>query len=168
MDVKIKLGLSDVPGTLLKVLDPISRHGGNIQTVHHTRGDVEDVGVEIVFGVRDQRNLDFIVKSLEQEKIPIWNIQVEGIQYYNKKSVTFIFIGHVIDQDIQDTVDRLNRQGLVLDVDVRMSDPNSESAVLLRMHVDSGKYKSLQGEIKKIADEKDFLCVNQVVGGLLE
>ncbi len=106
--------------------------------------------------------LDLILKELKKEKIKIKKVLIEGRQYYLRKTFSLIFIGHVIDKDIQDTIDRLNTIGLVSDVDVRMADPDEESSVWMSIDVEEKKIGKLESEIEKITLKKKFLAITGV------
>ncbi|MCX6694990.1 MAG: ACT domain-containing protein [Candidatus Altiarchaeota archaeon] len=149
MKVDLSLALKDVPGMLVKALQPISDHGGNILSVLHSRGGGR-VEVNIVFKVRDESMLEEILKGLGKEKIPVVSAEVEGRRYYKKQSLSFILIGHVIDKDIQDTIDQVNEIGNVSDVDVRMPDPEEKSSVLLSVDVDEKKMASLLRRVDEV------------------
>jgi ACT domain-containing protein len=162
MKVDLRLGLKDVPGMLVKALSPVSDHGGNILSVLHSRGSGGRVEVNIVFKVRDESMLDEILKSLDREKIPVVSAEVEGKRYYSKKSLSFILIGHVIDKDIQDTIDRINELGRVSDVDVRMPDPDEKSSVLMSVDVDENCLPALLSRIEGICGKKDFILIREI------
>jgi ACT domain-containing protein len=162
MKVELTLGLKDVPGMLVKALDPISGNGGNILGVVHSRGARDVVEVIVTFSVGDQSTLDHIIKALKKQKTSVREIKLEGRKYYKKKSISFLFIGHVIDTDIQDTIDRINEQGLVSDVDVRMSDPEEESSVIMKAEVDESKTKKLMHEVESICKTKKLLLITEL------
>ena len=162
MRVEMVLGLKDVPGMLVKVLEPVSANGGNIVSVLHSRPGGDLVEVNLVFKVSDQQTLDRIIKALGQAKVQAKDVKVEGRKYYSRRNLAFILIGHVIDKDIQDTIDRLNEIGLVRDIDVRMNDPEEESAVLLKVNVDEDRMGSLMDSIGKICKRKEFLLIREV------
>ena len=163
MFVEMVLGLKDVPGMLVKALEPVSSKGGNIVSVIHSRGKADVVEVTVAFKVKDDETLGSILAALKREDIAYREVNVEGHRYYSKKSVTFIFIGHVIDRDMQDTIDEINRTGLVRGIDVRMSNPDEESSVLLRVNVDESKMKRLIESIHDICRRKKFLYVSEVM-----
>lgn len=162
MQIEILLGLKDVPGMLVKALEPISRGGGNIVTVYHSRGSGEVVDVNVVFKVKDQKTLDVVLDSLKGDGIQVKSVKAEGHRYYSKRSISFILIGHVIDQDIQDTIDRINKLGLVRGVDVNMSDPTRESAVMMYVDVDEDKAQELMKAITQISAKKNFMLIREV------
>ena len=156
------MGLRDVPGMLVKALEPVSGKGGNIVSVLHSRDKGAFVGVNIVFKVKDQKTLNRILDALKKEGIDIKEVMCEGRHYYSKKTVAFILIGHVIDKDIQDTIDRINEMGHVSDVEVKMSDPEQESAVLMRVDVDEDKKAKLMARLVELSEKKGFKLVREV------
>ncbi|MFH1125805.1 MAG: ACT domain-containing protein [Candidatus Altiarchaeota archaeon] len=162
MIVHMQLELKDVPGSLIRVLEPISSHGGNIVSVMHSRGEKKRVLVEIVFKIGDLRMLELIKNLLRQRHIRATRIDIEGRKYYAKKIVDCMFVGHVIDTDLQDTIDRINEFGLVSDIDVVMPSPEEKSSVLLQVEVDERKASSLLKRIKDVCSEKRFLLVRSL------
>lgn len=162
MKVDMILELRDVPGSLLRALEPISGHGGNIISVLHLRGEKELVPVQITFRVADQSSLNLIKNSLEKQNMHISEIKVEGKKYYAKRSLSFMLVGHVIDTDIRDTIDRINTIGLVSDVDVVMPSPEEKSSVMMNVDVDEEKNGSLIKLVEEICDEKKFLLIRSL------
>ena len=155
------LKLKDVPGMLIRALEPISGHGGNIISVTHSRRE-KFVSVYITFQVRDQTSLDLIKKTLQKQKIGISEIKVEGRRYYLKKSLSFILVGHVIDTDIQDTIDRINTLGLVSDIDVMMPSPEQKSSLMMNVDVDEKRNGPLLKVVEEICAEKKFLEIKSL------
>ncbi|HEX54646.1 MAG: hypothetical protein DRO90_03455 [Candidatus Altiarchaeales archaeon] len=162
MKVDIILELKDVPGSLIRALEPISKHGGNIISVLHSRNKKELVSVQISFNIMDKYSLDLIRNSLREQRIRVSEIRVDGKRYYTKKTLTFILVGHVIDKDIRDTIDRINEIGLVSDLDVIMPSPEQKSSVMMNVDVDSKNIDKLIFLVKRICDEKDFLLVRSL------
>ena len=158
----MRLELKDVPGTLLRALKPISEHGGNIISVLHLRGNGDMVPVEIIFGIGDESMLNLINDALEERNIHVIKIDVDGRKYYEKKTHRFIFIGHVIDTDIRDTIDRMNEMGVVSDLEVVMPDPNEKSSVLMVVDVDREKNEELMGVVDEVCREKDLLLIKSL------
>ena len=159
MKIDMTLGLRDVPGSLIGALEPISGHGGNILSVFHLRNEGELVPVQITFRVVDQSSLDLIKNALEEQNMHISEIKVEGKKYYEKRSITFMLHGHVIDTDIQDTIDRINAIGMVSDIDVVMPSPEEKSSVMVHVDVDEEKSESLSKMVEDICCEKEFLLI---------
>jgi ACT domain-containing protein len=164
MKVDMKLQLKDVPGSLLRALEPVSFHGGNIMSVLHFRGDGGLVSVQISFKIKDQSSLDLIKRDLKKQNIRLSEILLEGKRYYSKKTVSFILIGHVIDRDIRDTIDRINELGLVSGIDVVMPSPEKRSSVMMNIDIDDRKVKKLNSLVNEIGKEKKFLLVRSLEG----
>lgn len=162
MEVDLRLGLRDVPGMLVKAIEPISRYGGNIQSILHTRGARDVVEVRIVFKIADEMSLDFIKKEFRKQKIRVMELTVEGRRYYSKKNLSFILIGHVIDTDVRNTIDRINEVGVVSDVDVVMPDPGEKSSVMFTVDVDEHRIRSLNERVVEICAEKKFLLIKSI------
>jgi len=162
MKVDLELGLRDVPGSLISALSPISDLGGNIQSVVHQRGAGGLVGVKVVFKIMDLESLEVISNALVKKKIHVQKIQVDGRKYYTKRTLSFLFIGHVIDTDIRDTIDKINEVGLVSDIIVNMSDPEAKSAVIMLVEFDDRKYKKIMTVINSISREKDLTVVESI------
>jgi len=164
LKVDMKLQLKDVPGSLLRALEPVSIHGGNIISVIHSRGERELVSVQMSFEIKDQAALDLIKGDLKKQNIRVSEILLEGKRYYSKKTLSFILIGHVIDKDIRDTVDRLNEIGLVSDMDVVMPSPEKKSSVMMNVDVDDKRTEELNRLINEICREKNFLLISSLEG----
>lgn len=162
MKIDMVLRVWDVPGMLVKALEPISGHGGNIISVTHSRAEKDLVSVQVSFKVNDESSLELIKKALEKQKIRVAQIQVEGRKYYLKKSLSFLLIGHVIDSDIQDTIDRINKVGLVSGLEVVMPSPDEKSSVLMEAEIDEKHYGKLIGVVSGICSEKGFLLVRSL------
>jgi ACT domain-containing protein len=161
MNVELVLSLKDVPGMLLTALEPISRGGANISSVLHARTS-RGVEVTVLFTIKDQKTLDEIIAILKGGKLHVKKVLVEGSKYYSKKSMSFILVGHVIDEDIQHTIDEINSIGLVRNVDISMTDPHAHSSVYFRVDVDENRAKKLKAKINEVASGKKFLIIRGV------
>ncbi|RLI94157.1 MAG: hypothetical protein DRO92_03270 [Candidatus Altiarchaeales archaeon] len=162
MKVEMELELKDVPGSLLKALEPISMHGGNIKSVLHYRSERDLVKVKIVFEIKDRMSFDLIQKALKERRIHISRITIEGRKYYEKKTISFILIGHVIDTDIRDTIDNINEIGCVSDVDIIMPDPNERSSVLMKADIDNEKMDKTISIIESICKNKNLILIRSL------
>ncbi|ODS36454.1 hypothetical protein BEH94_01140 [Candidatus Altiarchaeales archaeon WOR_SM1_SCG] len=162
MKIDMTLELKDIPGTLIEAIEPVSRHGGNIRSVLHLRTGSGPVPVEIIFEVPDELSLNLIKNSLEERKIRISEIKVEGKKYYEKETHSFMLIGHVIDTGIMDTIDRLNEVGMVSDLDVLMPSPDEKSSVMMNVDVDKEHSKKLMDVMDEISTEKQLLSIKSL------
>lgn len=162
MKIDMQLALKDVPGSLLRALEPVSSHGGNILSVLHSRGRKERVEVKVTFQIADQESLNLIRNEMEKRRIQVSDIRVEGKRYYSKKILSFILVGHVIDTDVRDTIDRINEVGLVSDIDVVMPSPEKKSSVMMNVEVDNGQLERLNSTVKEVCREKDLLLISSI------
>jgi ACT domain-containing protein len=154
MKIDMVLRVRDVPGMLVKALEPISGRGGNIISVTHSRAEKDLVSVQVSFKVNDEASLELIKKALEEQKVRVAEISVEGRKYYLKKSLSFILIGHVIDRDIQ--------VGVVSGLEVAMPSPDDKSSVLMEAEIDEKHYGRLIKVVSDICSEKDFLLIRSL------
>ncbi|VVB54346.1 ACT domain protein [uncultured archaeon] len=162
MKVELRVGVQDRPGALLQALKPISDFGGNILSVSHHRKEGSNVDLDVVLSVADETSLANISRAYSEAKVPVSTISVEGSPYYKRKTLHLLFVGHVIDTDMKDTIDRINRHGLVSDVDVQMPAPEKKSSVLLSVHFDAKRKKVLLEEVQSICVEKKLLLISSI------
>ena len=161
MRLNLVLELLDVPGQLVSVLEPISGLGANLVTVIHKREDKnEDGKIPVQLTLEgEQENLNRVIERFNELGFSI--IEKDGI--INKEYISTILIGHIVDKDVRDTTDRINAlDGIyVIGFDIRL-DGEDKSTALLNLEVAYGKKQFAFDEVKKIADEKDLLMINEV------
>lgn len=161
MRLNLVLELLDVPGQLVSVLEPISGLGANLVTVIHKREDKnEDGKIPVQLTLEgEQENLNRVIERFNELGFSI--IEKDGI--INKEYISTILIGHIVDKDVRDTTDRINAlDGIyVVGFDIRL-DGEDKSTTLLNLEVAYGKKQFAFDEVKKIADEKDLLMINEV------
>ncbi|BDC36165.1 MAG: amino acid-binding protein [Candidatus Methanoliparum thermophilum] len=160
MKVKMKLELKDEPGTLIKALLPISKYGGNIVYVVHDREKKLPNG-NITVQISIEANKDQvreIKNALEDEDIGILSIdEVKLIE-----DLAFIMIGHIVDTDIKDTIDRVDNTGFAEVIDLNLKMPNikkESSARIIIRATGKEEMKKCVDLINKIANEKDFVLI---------
>ena len=107
----------------------------------------------------EQENLNRVIERFNELGFSI--IEKDGI--INKEYISTILIGHIVDKDVRDTTDRINAlDGIyVVGFDIRL-DGEDKSTTLLNLEVAYGKKQFAFDEVKKIADEKDLLMINEV------
>ncbi len=161
MRLNLVLELLDVPGQLVSVLEPISGLGANLVTVIHKREDKnEDGKIPVQLTLEgEQENLNRVIERFNELGFSI--IEKDGV--INKEYISTILIGHIVDKDVRDTTDRINAlDGIyVVGFDIRL-DGEDKSTALLNLEVAYGKKQFAFDEVKKIADEKDLLMINEV------
>lgn len=161
MRMNLVLELLDVPGQLVSVLEPISGLGANLVTVIHKRDFKNENGtVPVQLTLEgEQKSLNNVVKRFDELGFTI--VEMDGV--VQKEIISTILIGHIVDEDVRDTTDRINAlEGVyVVGFDIKL-DGENKSTALINLETDFGQKQYVFDEIKKIADEKDMLMINEV------
>jgi ACT domain-containing protein len=164
MRIELDVELKDRPGQLVKALEPISRLGGNIISVVHLREELTKRGrvpVHIIIEVENDRALEGILDELE--KMDIWVSKVGEAK--KKKRITVLIIGHVVDTDIRDTIDRLNQipGTMVGDMALSMPHPEKETSALMDIDISNpNQIKTAITELDRIAEEKGLIVIKSL------
>lgn len=161
MRINLVLEFLDIPGQLVKALEPISGIGVNLVTVIHKRDYKNENGmVPVQLTLEgDQENLQNLVKRFEDLGFSI--IEMDGV--IKKEKISTILFGHIVDQDLRDTMDRINKLDgiLIVGFDIKLNG-EEKSTALINLEVDVGKKQLAFDKIKEIANEKDLLVINEV------
>ena len=161
MRISVDLELRDIPGQLVRALEPISALGGNIASVVHLREEKRAgtrVPVHVIFDIADPDSVDDILAELKRRDV--WVSKLGEAK--KKERLTVVLIGHIIDTDIRDTIDRMNavKGALVSDVNVDMPHPDNESAAVMTLEFCDAKAKaSVMAKLDELANEKALLVV---------
>jgi ACT domain-containing protein len=155
--------LKDVPGQLVRALEPISEYGGNIISIVHMREDLKGgrVPVHVTFEIEDSRKLNRVVEELE--KRDIWVSKLGEAK--KKEKITLVLTGHIVDTDLRDTIDRLNEIPgvMVADVSLSMPHPEKESSARLDIEVSGLENAKVALErLEEIAREKDLFIIKSL------
>ena len=162
MKISLDVVLKDVPGQLVKALEPISQFGGNIISIVHLREELTGgrVPVHVTIEVGQQK-LDRILKELE--KRDIWVSKVGEVR--KKENIKVILIGHIVDTDARDTIDRINeiKGAMVADLALAMPHPEKESSARMDIEVSGlDVAKKVMARLEKIAREKKFIIIKSI------
>jgi len=161
MKMNLVLELQDVPGQLLSVLEPISILGTNLVTVIHQRDFKNERGmIPVQITIEGERgNLKQVIEKLKEMNITI--LELDGVVV--KEIISTILIGHVIDTDIKDTMDKINAlEGVsVASLDIKLEE-ELESSAMIVVESDAGKKSIVLNKIQDIANDKGLLVVNEV------
>lgn len=156
--------LEDVPGQLLRALEPIARFGGNIQSIMHQRGRKTPLGrlpVTLVFEIGDRPRLNKLLAALRARGITVTQL---GESVRAVKS-TVLLVGRVIHMDIRNTVDRLNDlQGIrVSDLSLAMGEPGRESSARMTITADDEMRASFAlQKLQEISKRKNLLLITSL------
>jgi ACT domain-containing protein len=153
----IRLELVDEPGQLLAALTPISEHGGNLLSIFHERGNLTPRGhipVEVDLECPPER-FETIVEALRENGV---NVIQAGAERYGEE-LSILLVGHLIDTDLSDTLQRIQRCTDATVTDFSLSAPegtNDVSSARLRLATRAGKTEQVLAAVREVADEKDL------------
>ena len=160
--INLEVKIPDTPGSLIELIRPISKNGGNIYGIlhFHDRKINNMIPVNISFDLSEEIqevSLQKIKKELKEK-----NIQIENINYgIEKNLITIILTGHVFDTDVMDTIKRLASKNInVLELQAKFTKLEEVSNVKLRIEFpeDMNK-KELINELRKICEEKKLFLI---------
>jgi ACT domain-containing protein len=153
----VRLELVDEPGQLLAALGPISENGGNLLSIFHERGNLTPRGripVEVDLECPPDR-FETIVTALRDNGV---NVIQAGAERYGEE-LTLLLVGHLIDTDLSDTLQRIQRCTDATVTDLSLSAPEGTddvSSARLRLAARTGKTERVLDAIREVTDEKDI------------
>lgn len=162
MRTNLSLELADVPGKLVTVLEPISELGANLVTIIHERDSKTEEGmipVQITLE-GEKENLNKVIKKLKELEVTI--LKIDNVIL--KENLRTLLIGHVVDNDIKDIMDKINaiNGANVVDMEVKLVEDEMESAAMFVIQVDHGLIPKVNNRVQEICMEKNLLMVNEV------
>ena len=165
MRMNLILEILDVPGQLVSILNPIGELGANVVTIVHKREiKAEEGKAAIQIAIEGEReNLQAVLQAVI-DRFKEMNIAlIEVDDTVRKEKLSAILYGHIIDRDLRDTVDKINAvDGLVVsDLQLKL-DGELKSTALITVELDLGKRDIAYNKIMEIAEEKDFLVIDEV------
>ena len=161
MRMNLVLELMDTPGQLVKALEPVGSLGANLVTVIHKRDYTNEKGnVPVQLTIEgEHEDLKKLVTRFEELGFSI--IEMDGVVL--KEKITTIFHGHIVDQDLRDTMDRINdlEDVEIVAFDIKLNG-EEKSTALINIEAGIGRKQSVFDRIAEIAEEKDLLVINEV------
>ncbi len=158
--ISIVVELKDKPGQLLKVLEPISKLGGNIIGITHKRDKITPLGrvpVEISIQLNEKK-LNKLINELKARGIII--------RRYNEirllATTSVLLVGHIIHTDLSDTINKIDQTGFAEIVDMKICMPqiNEPSTALLTISaIGKDELKKAIEILKEICKKKDILVI---------
>lgn len=160
--IYLEVQLPDIPGSLIELIKPVSKNGGNIYGVlhHHDKKINNVIPVDIWFELSEELielSLENIKKDLIEKNIQIIKISLGS----KNKVLTFILTGHVFDTDITDTIKRLDSKNIkVLELHAKFTEVDEISSVIMKVEFPEvmTKFESIT-EIEKICEEKNLFLI---------
>lgn len=162
----VRLELVDEPGELLRALEPIADNGGNLLSIFHERGNVTPRGhipVEVDLEATTQQ-FDVIVDALRSAGV---NVIQAGAERYSEE-LTVVLVGHLVETDLSDTLQRFQDCGGASVADVSLSAPagtDGPSSARLRLVASEGQTGTALETVREVADEKDLRVVEPLTEG---
>ena len=161
MRMNLVLEMLDIPGQLVSILSPIGELGANVVTIVHKREIKSEEGkVAIQIALEGEReNLQAVIDKFKEMGVHL----IEVDDTVKKEKLSAILYGHIIDRDLRDTVDKINAvDGLVVSALQLKFDGELKSTALITVELDLGKKEIASNKIMEIAEEKDFLVIDEV------
>ena len=165
MKVTMDIELKDEPGQLILALEPVSYHKANLISVFHYHksgsfaiGAGGKVQVQLVLDAKSRKMADQIKKDLEARGIQVLRVDAEKYA----ETITVIMIGHVINTDIRDTINKIDDTGIAEVVDMALSMPEITKPTSAALKINAVGREELSRTIdllKKIAHEKELLLI---------
>jgi ACT domain-containing protein/aminoglycoside phosphotransferase (APT) family kinase protein len=162
----VRLELVDRPGELLRALEPIADNGGNLLSIFHERGNLTPRGripVEVDLEATPER-FDVIVDALRDEEI---NVIQAGADRYGE-AVTLVLVGHIVETDLSNTLDRIEAATRASVTDFSLSAPagvDDESSARVRLATQPGEADAAVAAVRDIAAAKDLRVVEPLTAG---
>ena len=164
MLVKMVMELEDVPGQLIKGMEPIARFGGNIKSIMHQREHKTPLGrlpVMLIFEVRDRAMLKRILAALKGAGVRVTQLGERGGEIRN----VVLLIGHIVHTDIRHTIDQLNviKGVMVSDLNLAVGSPGQESSARMTIAADDKERANMAiSRLRSIADKKKLLLITSI------
>jgi len=156
--VTLVVELKDKPGQLVKVIEPVSKHRGNILSIIHQREKKTDkVPVEISIEI-DEKNVEKLVESIRAQGVVV--------KSYNEVRLTattsVMLIGHIIHTDLADTIDAVDKTGFAEVVEMHISMPcldKPSTAMVTISATGEDKLKEAISGLKEVCRKKNITVI---------
>ncbi|MHA2184200.1 MAG: hypothetical protein ACXAAI_04295 [Promethearchaeota archaeon] len=160
--INLEVRLPDTPGSLIELIKPISKNGGNIYGIMHFHD--RKVNNMIPVNINFELSPELKESSLQniKEELKENNIQIENITYgIEKRVLTVLLTGHVFDTDVLDTIKRLAANNItVSELQAKFTGLKEISNVKFKIEFPENLTKEeLIIELRKICEEKNLFLI---------
>jgi len=160
MRVNVDLRLKDVPGQLIKALEPISTNEGNIVGVVHNHDLVTGgrISVNVTFEYKDQRALDAIFSAWKERGVEVVKIG----EIFRTYAAEYLMVGDLTHSTLRSITEGIERMDGVETIDLQYSLSTSTAikTVLLLVNVrDKVKVKEIDEYLMGRSRRNDFLLI---------
>ena len=163
MRLSMDLELQDVPGQLLLALQPLRDTKANIISVVHHRERKTPRGlipVRLVVEM-DKSRLEAVKSQLEDSGITLVRAGEERFI----EAVSVVLVGHVLDSDLGDTINRIDTTGFaeVMDLELTMPGVEDPSSAFLKIRA-TGKaeIQKALSILRQVGGEKELLVIEPI------
>ncbi len=167
IQVRLEMELEDIPGQLVRALEPISRFGGNIKSVVHRRERKTQLGmvpVTVVLEVGEKERFNRILSELKSMGVRITHV---GEREEMKKRVVLIS-GPLTIEELDEITKRVGELKGTKISDVSLAMESVGGGMAARLTISGRSDRSLDSAfslIESIAEKKRFLLMKSVEEG---
>ncbi|HPT18884.1 MAG TPA: amino acid-binding protein [Methanothrix sp.] len=163
MRLSMDLELQDIPGQLLLALQPLRDSKANIISVVHHRDRKTPRGmIPVRFVVDlDRTKIDTVKAQLKESGISV----VRAGEDRFIEAVSVVLVGHVLDSDLGDTINRIDSTGYaeVMDLSLSMTGVDEPSSAFLKIQA-TGKaeIQKALSILREVGTEKKLLVIEPI------
>lgn len=163
MRLSMNLELQDVPGQLLLALQPFKDIKANIiSVVHHRERKTPRGMIPVRFVVEmDSSKIDTLKAQLKESGISVVRAGEDRLI----EAVSVVLVGHVLDSDLGDTINRIDSTGFaeVMDLTLSMTGVNEPSTAFLKIQA-TGKaeIQKALSILREVGAEKKLLVIEPI------
>ena len=160
MKISMDIELKDIPGQLVRALQPVSDSGGNIVSVVHHHDKKTPSGripVQLVVELDEQR-LERLVRALTERGVHVVRTGEERL----KESMVVLLIGHIVHSDLRETIDCIDRTGFAEVVALSLSMPSVDEESSASVTISAIGDKELREALhilERTAKEKGIMVI---------
>jgi len=154
--------LEDKPGQLVRVLEPISKLGGNIVGIVHQRGKktpLNRVPVEISLKI-DGRKVGELLETLRSAGVIIRSCNEERLT----ATTSVLLIGHIIHTDLSDTINKIDSgDAECVELHISMPRVNEPSTALVTISArNEERLRAAIEKLKEVCKEKGIDLIEPI------
>jgi ACT domain-containing protein len=163
MRLSMDLELQDIPGQLLLALQPLKDNKANIiSVVHHRERKTPRGTIPVRFVVEmDRSKLDAVKSQLVSLGVTV--VRAGEVRFI--EDVAVVLVGHILDSDLGDTINRIDSTGFaeVMDLALTMPGVNEPSSAYLRIRA-TGKaeIQKALSILRQVGEEKKLLVIEPI------
>ncbi len=160
MKVNVDLRLKDIPGQLVRALEPISANDGNIRgVVHHHDEEVGGrIQVNVTFEVRSEPILAKVLQIWKEREIDVAKIDA----IFETYRVEYLLVGDISSKELEGITDSLETIEGIASIDIRYagsSSSRSRSAMITGKATKKDTIKTLDDYFIKRSEKKGYTLV---------